>query len=120
MTDKLYQWLIDGGVDVIETRDRFSGNEALLLKYLRAFPEDPSMAALRQAKAQGDREEMRVSVHTLKGISGTLGMTALYTASSALTARLREDAQADIAALYDAVEQEYEAMVRMLESTPWE
>ncbi len=120
MTDELYRWLIDGGVDVIETRERFSGNEALLLKYLRAFPEDPSMAALRQAKAQGDREEMRVSAHTLKGISGTLGMNALYIASGALTARLREDAQADVAALYDAVEQEYGAITRMLANAPWE
>lgn len=120
MTDKLRNRLVASGVAVDEALRRFGGNAALMLKYLRVFPQDPSMAALRQAVTANDREEMEACAHTLRGTSGTLGLKALYDAACALTARLREDAPADIGALYAAVERAHGEMTRALTETNWE
>ena len=57
---------------------RFGGNEALLLKYLRRFPSDPNYADLESALLRGDGEALRAACHTLKGVSGTLGLTPAF------------------------------------------
>lgn len=99
--------LAAGGVNVDETLARFGGNEAMLLKYLRRFPSDTSYAALEAAMAAGGREAIKVACHTLKGVSGTLGLSPLYEASGAMMAELRSSDQTDVSALFASVQAAY-------------
>jgi HPt (histidine-containing phosphotransfer) domain-containing protein len=96
--------LSSGGVDLAATVARFGSNEALLLKYLRRFPADTSLADMQAAQLRGDGEALYVACHTLKGVSGTLGLQPLYEAACALLAALRASAAADIPALMANVE----------------
>lgn len=91
------------GMDVAATLARFGGNEALLLKYLRRFPSDPNYADLESALLRGDGEALRTACHTLKGVSGTLGLTPLFTATSDMMAALRANDDASIPAHFSAV-----------------
>lgn len=86
--------LKETGMDVDDTLARFGGNEALLMKYVRRFPTDPSFAALEQALQSGDHEATQAACHTLKGVSGTLGLQSLYVACAELMADLRTHNQA--------------------------
>ena len=45
----LLEAMRDAGVDVAETLRRFSGNEALLERFMRAFPQDETFSALSAA-----------------------------------------------------------------------
>ena len=107
--------LVAGGVDVDKTLERFGGSEALMMKYMRKFPQDPSMGTLKQAMAEGDRDVMKTSTHNLKGISDNLGLTALFDATCALMTRLREGEDTDVTALYEAVAAHYDATLLALD-----
>ncbi len=99
--------LMQGGVSVDETLARFGGNEAMLLKYLRRFPTDPSFGELQAAMASGGREAVKTACHTLKGISGTLGLAPLHEACGAMMAELRRSDDADVSDIFGRVEDAY-------------
>lgn len=62
---------------------QFSGNSALLLKMLGKFVEQYQSIdeLLRAQLAEQDFTSLKLQVHTIKGVSGNLGMTALHLAS---------------------------------------
>jgi len=102
------------GMDVTGTLARFGGNEALMMRFLLGFPKDQTMGSLREAMASGDREAQKVASHSLKGLSGNLGLTPVFEASSAMMNALRTNEDADVNSLYEAVEQAYQATVDMI------
>lgn len=104
------------GMDVQATVARFGGNERLLLKYLRRFPADPSYATLQAAMVQDDPAAQQSACHTLKGISGTLGLSALYTAVSAMMAALRENDEVSARHHFEAVQQAYRQALTLVEN----
>ena len=63
--------------------NQFSGNQPLLLKMLDKFCEQyASFAAdLPSRRTQDELSPLRQDVHTIKGVSGNLGMKALHQAS---------------------------------------
>jgi HPt (histidine-containing phosphotransfer) domain-containing protein len=68
--------------DVEFATRQFSGNHALLTQILGKFitQHQDFGTVLTQLIQQGDLETSAHHVHTLKGVSGNLGMTALYNA----------------------------------------
>lgn len=62
---------------------------SLLLRLLKLFPADPSMAELNAAIEKKDPAEAFRAVHTLKGVALNLGFTVLASRASALTELLR-------------------------------
>lgn len=88
MEEKL-KTLRDAGINVDEVMERFCGNEGLFLKILKKFNYDKSFSDLKNALASGDMENATAHVHTLKGVAGNLGMTALFDASLSLEMVLR-------------------------------
>lgn len=78
-----------GNVDVETALRRFSGNEAMYVRYLLRFPDDENLPLLEAAVAAGDAEAARQAAHTLKGLSGNLGLTKLYEESTAMCALYR-------------------------------
>ncbi|MCQ2083622.1 MAG: Hpt domain-containing protein [Bacteroidaceae bacterium] len=89
-------------------------NEKLLLRFLQKFPEDPSMQLLRDAVNKDDIENSFRSVHTLKGVSGNLGLTALYNAAVNLTEQLRPRQETADMNLFQALTCEYDRTISVL------
>ena len=107
--------LVAYGMDMAATTARFGGNENLLLKYLRRFPTDPSYAQLSAAMQASDREKVKIACHTLKGVSGTLGLAPLYGAASEMMAALRESDETDVSAQFAAVEITYRDALALIQ-----
>lgn len=62
---------------------QFSGNQPLLLKMLKKFTEQYAAfePVLRNHLSESDVDAVKQEIHTLKGVSGNLGMNALHQAS---------------------------------------
>lgn len=65
-------------IDLKGALARFSNMEAMYLKYLRRFNDEPTYAQLLEAVSKQDFKEIETTAHTLKGIAGNLGLTALF------------------------------------------
>lgn len=120
MDELLKQKLAESGADVKGTISRFAGNEAIYLKFLLKFKNDPNFADLKTSLEQEDFEEAFKAAHTLKGVSVNLGLTPLYEAASAITELLRERETSKIdteqvAAQMRVVEERYQLFIRLIE-----
>lgn len=68
---------------------RFMGNEGLLEKFVRNFPDDPTYQLLCDAMEAGDWEQVEMSAHTLKGVAANLSFSKLFQASADLVNTIR-------------------------------
>ena len=89
MNEENKKLLLDAGVDLDRTMERFMNNEGLYLKFLKRFPEDPNYAQMKENIENRQYEEAFKNAHTLKGLSGNLGLEPFYQTISALTEQLR-------------------------------
>lgn len=87
MTLKDLQGLIE--IDITGSLARFSNYEPMYLKYLKRFLTEPTYDALLSAVAAQDFKGIECSAHTLKGISGNLGLTALFRDFDAIVQSVR-------------------------------
>lgn len=110
----LLEAMRDAGVDVAETLRRFSGNEALLERFMRAFPQDETFAALAVAVEAAHYDEAGRLAHTLKGIAGNLGFQRLQEHCAALVLAVREDRPADVPAAFADVAAEHQVLLSLL------
>ena len=80
-------------VNIEFATSQLGGNTALLTKMLgkfcNEFAEVPQKVIL--ALAQNNHREAKLKVHTTKGLSGNLGLTALYESSKVLDQQIRDD-----------------------------
>lgn len=72
-----------------EVLERFSGNQEFLEMFVRKFPEDETIQAVRDACKTDDWEKILATVHTLKGTSGNFGFEALFNACSKVVTAIR-------------------------------
>lgn len=70
--------LKDIGTDIDTTLERFMGNEDLYIKFLNKFTSDTSMQELELAVDCKDLKKAFNAAHTLKGVTGNLGLESLY------------------------------------------
>lgn len=66
-------------IDIQGSLARFSNFEPMYLKYLKRFNTEPTYDELLNAVKAQDFKGIEVAAHTLKGIAGNLGLTALCT-----------------------------------------
>lgn len=66
------------GIDTKEGIDRFMKQEALFLKFLLRFLEEPDMKKIQEAYQKGDVQECFTAAHSLKSLVGNLAITSLY------------------------------------------
>lgn len=71
------------GIDTALGLKRAAGKPALYLKMLRSYVDDQgsAVASMQSALAQGDYPTLQRLAHTLKGTSGSIGVTALQSAA---------------------------------------
>ena len=108
--------LIDLGIDVDRTIARFSGNEALFIKFLGKYLEDHNAELLKKAYERLDCEAIENAAHTLKGIAGNLGMTALYHLCNTLVQELRSGSRTELSQLCQTVVLEHERLTKGLQA----
>lgn len=93
MTVKYKLELEEAGCDTKATLERFMGNEALYEKFLCKFAADTTLfEQISEAVEKQDRQTVFMHAHTLKGVTGNLGLTPLYQRLSEVVERLRGEA----------------------------
>ncbi|MBT9684273.1 Hpt domain-containing protein [Pseudoflavonifractor sp. MCC625] len=103
------------GLDLTGTLARFGGSEALLVRFLKKFPQDGSFAALCAAVEQGDMQGVEHAAHTLKGVAANLGLERLKEHSDALVAAVRKGETEGVPALFAQVREDHAAILSALE-----
>ena len=96
MDERFRRQLEENGADVEATLKRFMGNDAIYLKFLGKFPNDPNYANLGSNMESGNFEEAYKCAHALKGVVGNLGLTPIFDNVSVLVEELRNKANADV------------------------
>jgi HPt (histidine-containing phosphotransfer) domain-containing protein len=85
---------------------QLGGNQALLDKMLGKFVDEfkDSVELIKNAVAEERYSDAKIKVHTTKGISGNLGLQALYACATELDAELRnEDCPEPLLNVYEEV-----------------
>ena len=91
----------------------------MLERFLKKFPQDPTFGKLEEAAEQGDLPGIETAAHTLKGIAGNLGLTALYEGCSSLVAAVRAGETQRVPGLWETVRAEYQAAVSAVAQIEW-
>lgn len=77
------------GGDYEATMQRFMGSREMYLRILNMLFNDESVRRLGEALKKQDFTAAFDAAHTLKGVSGNLGLTPLYEAACRMTETLR-------------------------------
>lgn len=77
------------GVNTEEGLERFSGNKALYAKMMGKFPASVNGLDVMPAIEADDIEAAITKAHTIKGVTGNLSITPLYTAYTQIVNELR-------------------------------
>lgn len=114
------EFLAACGGDYEGTMRRLMGNEMLFYRLLPKVFRDENFQKLEDALTLGDMDAAFDAAHTLKGVSGNLGLTSLYDAVCEIVEPLRRKApEADYRALHQAIQQEFlrlETLSRQIEA----
>lgn len=110
--------LQDAGFETTQTLQRFSGNEALYLRFLNKFTEDDTFSKLAPALMAGDFESTLIAAHTLKGVAGNLGLTRLWHACSQMVSLIRQGDTDAARRSYDELSDAYAQVCAAIEMTP--
>lgn len=104
-------------LDVEEGLERLMGDQKLYRQLLRRFRQDYQLVAaqVRQAMAQGDHEEARRRLHSLKGASGMIGAQELHHLAHAAETCFRS-AGLELQAGLDLVEASLAGLLRVLDA----
>lgn len=90
MDEVFKKQLEEGGADVDITLKRFMGNEAIYMKFILKFLDDKNYDVIMDCLEKKDYPGAFAGAHSLKGVSGNLGLNPVYEASSMITELLRE------------------------------
>ncbi|MBS7008604.1 Hpt domain-containing protein [Anaerostipes sp.] len=98
--------------DYLVILGRFMGNEKLLGKFVKNFPDDPTYKRLCSAMEARDWEQAEMSAHTLKGVAANLSFTKLYQASADLVFAIRGKELDKGEELFQKVDKAYKEVVQ--------
>ena len=101
------------GEDYNEVLSRLP-SEKLLMKVLKMYLSDPSYDSLCQSFAKGLIKDSFNAVHSLKGVAGNLGFSALAQKSSVLCEALRHADVMPDKKLFDEVVEAHQKVVKAL------
>jgi two-component system, sensor histidine kinase and response regulator len=105
------------GINLVEILDRIGGNTGLLRDILRSFLEQFNDAGERLERylVQGDHQQARKLVHTIKGISGNIVAQSLYSATIDLEHHLTGTSTNDIKPMMDTFLKYHQQVINALE-----
>ena len=114
MNEQFKQELIEWGVNWDDVRDRFMGNENLIEKFMLKFLNDKSFEQLTAELGNQNVEEAFKACHTLKGVSGNLGLDGMRPPVLELTEILRAGSLDGSDALYTQIKTKYDQLIDIL------
>ena len=103
------------GADYQATMSRFLGNEDMYLRFLNMLFQDDNLQKLGQALECGDLTAAFEAAHTLKGVTGNLGLTPLYQAVCDIVEPLRDRKVGGYAQPYQHIQEEFQQAGAFLE-----
>ena len=102
------------GVDTKATLARFGGSAKLYERFLGKFLNDPSFSQTIEALGKGDFAAVLTAAHTLKGVSGNLGLTPVYEISAKMVDSIRAGDNAGAAELQGRLTEAYNSICAVL------
>lgn len=111
---KLREGMLQLGIDVDVTLNRFMNNEKMYMKFLKRTENDPTYKELKVSVAEQDYDMVERSAHTLKGVAGNMGFQNLMDYCADLVADVREERYDDIEADFDQVQTEYTRVIDVI------
>lgn len=114
MNSEIKSNLKAAGIDVEGALGRLMNNEAFYEKILKKFEQDQNMYGLLAALKEKNYEDAFHFAHTLKGLSGNLGMTRLMQADIVIVEKLRSGEEQDFETELKEVEEAYEAVLAVI------
>lgn len=113
--DKLCIELVENGVDIERVMERFMGNEALYIKFLKRFAEeDKSFQNMQEYFKKEEYGEAFQAAHTLKGLLANLGLDDIMHSVAAITEKLRTGSLEGTKELMEQAEAEYKIVMNIL------
>lgn len=103
------------GVDAQDGLKRFAGNGELYEKFLHKFLDDDNYAKIAPALEAEDWAAAQAAAHTVKGVSGNLGMKIVFKESSALVTALQDKQYTEAMMIYTKLAQAYRQVVEILQ-----
>ena len=105
-------------VDVETTLHHFGGNEPLLERFVRKFPQDETYKSLTAAVTEWDLSLIERLAHTLKGTSANLGFQILSDQCHELVQAIRdgETQPEQLKPFMDKISAEYEKIMAAIEA----
>lgn len=94
---------------------RFMNSKDLYDKFLKDFLFDKTFSQVKKAFEEKNLDELKNTVHTLKGISGNLSMSALYNACSEAMTYMRSKNELISNELYAKISLAYDEVIIELE-----
>lgn len=94
-------------IDIENTLARFGNMESFYIKFLKKFVDDKNFETLSEGIEKRDIKIVKESAHTLKGVTGNLGITRLYEISVKLM-KIEELSWEEILTLYEDLKKEME------------
>lgn len=104
------QQLKSAGINYEDVYNRMMGNEELVERFMLKFLEDTTIQKVIEDFEHQDMVELEKSSHTLKGISGNLGMKALFETSAQMVNHIR-------LAQFTSLSQDYADLMQVYEKT---
>lgn len=101
------------GADVKGIDERFLGDRELFERCFEEFMGDPSFADLERSLADASYENAFLAAHTLKGVSGNLGLVPFYDAICTLVESLRAKDYSCVDAENEEVQRQYQRLTAL-------
>ena len=112
-----YEILRSGGIDVNDALNRFSGSSELFEKYINRFIGEKSYTELVVSVEKKDYAAAENAVHSLKGVTGSLGMKDLFESSCALLAAFRDKKEELFSPLLEEIKVKYEEISAVIKNS---
>ena len=106
LLNKLFSW----GADIQTSLERFMDDEELYLGFIKKFPETSQMDKLTQLIIDKDYENAVLEAHTLKGVTGNLGLVPLYEGLTEIINDMRAGNYGIIENKYKSIRDNYNAV----------
>ncbi|RDY31804.1 hypothetical protein [Lachnotalea glycerini] len=90
MEESYKRQLVEIGIEVKNTLERFMNREDLYEKFLVKFLDDKNFILLKKNLEIKNYEEAFINAHTLKGVTANLGLRSLYDPLVFLVEELRQ------------------------------
>lgn len=107
MNEDLKSALIQANTDLDTALTRVAGNEVLYFKLLHKFINDTNFNNLKIQMNEKKYKDAFIYAHTLKGVSGNLGLNHIYQHAAVLAEQLRTNNVSDIDHTFFQLEQAY-------------